>query len=340
MVARAGDAGCRCRGGGRGGGRVTDHESALPSGGERVPYEALPPTLHAWVHNALGSTVVESVTQHGGFSPGAAARLLCSDGTRAFVKAVSAHVNAESPQMHRREIRVTAALPAAAPVPRLLSSYDDGTWVALLLQDIDGRHPHLPWQDEELRRVVTALDELFTDLTPCPVADAHAVDDDWRDEFTNWRDAASTGPPDGIDDWCRRHLDRLAELESRWVAAAAGDTLLHLDLRADNMMVGTDRVWIVDWPWAARGAPAFDIVAFAPSVALQGGPPPERLMAMSRHGRAADPDAVTVLAATVTGYFHVRSFLPPPPGLPTVRAFQGAQGRVALDWLRERTGWH
>jgi len=30
---------------------------------------------------------------------------------------------------------------------------------------------------------------------------------------------------------------------------------------------------------------------------------------------------------------------PPPPGLPTVRAFQQAQLDVTLDWLRMRTGW-
>src|SRR3954466_6548247 len=107
--------------------------------------------------------------------------------------------------------------------------------------------------------------------------------------------AAATGAPAGIVEWCLRHLDRLAELESRWVDAAAGDTLLQLDLRADNMIVSADRVWVVDWPWAARGAPAFDLVGFAPSVAMQGGPEPRDLLAMSSYGRAADPEAVTVL---------------------------------------------
>ena len=28
-----------------------------------------------------------------------------------------------------------------------------------------------------------------------------------------------------------------------------------------------------------------------------------------------------------------------PPGLPTVRAFQAAQGVIALEWLRQRLGW-
>src|SRR3954454_23670805 len=307
--------------------------------GIRLPYDDLPARVRGWVDEALGSHVVSAETQAGGFSPGVAARVTCADGTRAFVKAVSAERNAESPTMHRREAKITATLPEVAPAPRLLASYDDGTWVALLLQDIEGRHPHLRWREDELRRVVDSIDELFADLTPCPVPDARSVDDDWRGEFANWREAAASGAPGGADEWSLRHLDRLAELESRWVEAAAGDTLLHLDLRADNMIVSADRVWIVDWPWAARGAPAFDLVGFAPSVAMQGGPEPADLLAMSAFGRAADPEAVTVLVATIAGYFHVQSLLPPPPALPTVRGFQAAQGAVALRWLRERTGW-
>jgi hypothetical protein len=30
---------------------------------------------------------------------------------------------------------------------------------------------------------------------------------------------------------------------------------------------------------------------------------------------------------------------PHPPGLPTLREFQAAQGRTALAWLKIRTGW-
>jgi hypothetical protein len=33
-----------------------------------------------------------------------------------------------------------------------------------------------------------------------------------------------------------------------------------------------------------------------------------------------------------------RGRMPDPPGLPTVRAFQRAQGEVALGWLRTRLG--
>jgi hypothetical protein len=304
-----------------------------------VPYDDLPQHVRDWVDHLLGSPVSDATTQPGGFSPGVAARLRCADDSRAFIKAVSAEANPQSPDMHRREAKVTAALPPAAPAPRLLASYDDGAWVALLLDDIDGRHPELPWQTDELRRVVETVDELFADLTPCPLADAPAVDETWRDEFTGWRDAAADGVPAGLDEWCVRHIDELAELESRWVEAASGETLLHLDLRADNMIVSGDRVWFVDWPWAARGAPMFDLAAFAPSVAMQGGPQPAELLAMSRYGRTADRETLAVLVATITGYFLTHALLPPAPGLPTVRAFQAAQGAVALRWLQTLTGW-
>src|SRR4051812_113928 len=189
--------------------------------GIRLPFDQLPAHVREWVDRALGSSVVVAETQVGGFSPGVAARLVCTDGTRAFVKAVSSAANSASPGMHRREAKITAALPETAPAPRLLASYDDGAWVALLLQDIDGRHPHLPWQNDELRLVVDAVDELFTDLTPCPLPDAQRVDEDWREEFSGWRDVAAAGTPSGLDEWCVRHLDRLADLESRWVDAAS-----------------------------------------------------------------------------------------------------------------------
>jgi hypothetical protein len=98
-------------------------------------------------------------------------------------------------------------------------------------------------------------------------------------------------------------------------------------------------VVFVDWPHAAVGNPAFDAVAWAASVVLEGGPPPEELLARHDQSRRADPDSITVLLAAVSGFFVSHSLRPPPPGLPTLRSFQAAQGEVALDWLRRRTGW-
>ncbi|KAB2337990.1 hypothetical protein [Actinomadura rudentiformis] len=86
-------------------------------------------------------------------------------------------------------------------------------------------------------------------------------------------------------------------------------------------------------------APWFDLLGMLPSVRLQGGPPPEQVFdAHPAAGRAGDA-AVTAVLAAFAGYFVWFGRQPAPSGLPTQRAFQRAQGEIALMWLHRRTGW-
>lgn len=311
-----------------------------PAQGQRQHWDDLPADVRAGIAALLPAGVAAADTQAHGFSPGVAARLRLADGGRAFVKAVSATANSVAPGMHRAEARLTASFPPGAPVPRLLGMHDDGEWVALVYEDVEGRHPTMPWRMDELEHVVDSLGRLHESLTPCPVADVgRAVDDeDNVAEFASWSLLRETMPP-GLDDWTRAHVDELATLESGWRTAADGDTLLHLDLRADNLLIrpGGDVVF-VDWPWGARGAPLLDVVAFAPSVAMQGGPDVDWLVARHPMTRGADPQAVNALLAAIAGMFTYRALQPPPPGLPTLRAFQDAQGRSARRMLAARLG--
>ncbi len=102
----------------------------------------------------------------------------------------------------------------------------------------------------------------------------------------------------------------------------------------DNLLVHEGVGVLVDWPWASRGHPLLDLVVAAPALAMQGGPPPAELLARSTVGRQAEPDRLRPLVVAVAGMFPGRSRRPPPPGLPTLRAFQAAQAQVALEWLR------
>jgi hypothetical protein len=129
----------------------------------------LPPHVRDAIETIIGDEVVESTSQSGGFSPGTADRVQTVSGRRAFVKAVSAAQNERSPELHRREALVTAALPPAVPAPQLLGCHDDGDWVALVLSDVDGRHPSIPWRPVELDRVLAALADLAAAATPTPV---------------------------------------------------------------------------------------------------------------------------------------------------------------------------
>ncbi|SFB81716.1 phosphotransferase [Micromonospora sediminimaris] len=302
----------------------------------RLRWAQLPPDVRSAVEEILGDRVIEAVSQPGGYSPGTADRVRTASGRRAFVKAASPAQNPDTPDMHRAEARITAALPAYAPTPRLLGCHDDGHWVALVLTDVDGRHPVTPWHAEELDAVLDALERMSTALTPSPVAEVPAIAERLADEFAGWRRIVDDPPPE-LNAWARTHLDDLCSWTDHGLASLAGDTLCHVDIRADNLLVDrAGRVTVVDWPWAARGPNWLDTAMLLLDVRLQGGHDTEALIRRLPLTAAADPDAVTGLYAGLAGFFTDRARLPAPPGIPTLRAFQHAQAEVLLTWLAER----
>lgn len=307
--------------------------------GVRVAWDSLPTAIKAGIERICGASVLHAESQPGGFSPGVAARLICADGSRWFAKAVSAEANSESPGMHRREAEVLRALdPLIAAgrlaAPRLRGTLDQAPWMALVLSDIEGEHPALPWRPAELAAVLATLDDLADALTPSPIAIA-TVTEQLGEDFTGWQRLAAGPQQDRmrLDSWSLSHLDLLVELERAWPARSAGDTLVHADIRADNLLLTDAGPVVFDWPHACIGPAFADLVLFAPSVAMQGGPEPGELLSMTRAGRAADRDAVAATVCVMAGFFTERSLQPPPPGIPTVREFQAAQGAIARRWL-------
>ena len=315
-----------------------------PDRGVRLDWTDLPERVRGEVERWIGGAVGGAVTQPTGFSPGVAARLTVDDGRRVFVKAVGSEPNRDTPAMHRREAGIMTAMPFAAPVPRLLWSCDEGEggWIALVFEDVDGRHPTQPWRIDELNRVVAAMEDLSKLLTPSPMPAAvvGTAGNEFATTIRGWRQLRDERPSrlGCLDEWSRRNLERLVAVEDTVGGALEGDTLLNIDIRADNILITPDRIWFVDWPHARVGPPWLDVVAFAPSVTMQGGPPPEEVISRHFACRAADSDAITAAVVAIAGYFTHQSVQPPPPGLPTVRAFQDAQGVVAREWIAQRTG--
>lgn len=300
----------------------------------------MPLPLRDALERHLQSRVVRAISEPGGFSPGVAARLRLSDGRRLFAKVVGLEANPDSPGVHRQEARILAQMPPAVPTPRLLSTYDDGQWVALFLEEVSGHTPRLPWSSRTLARVLTAIELLNRLLTPAPFP-APVLTERYKTTFTRWRemsDAYESGadPLRDMSLWVRGHLARLVELEERFDAISRGTSLLHLDLRADNILVARDRIYFVDWPWACIGPGWVDLLAFLPSVSMQGGPPPWTIFDHHPLARDASPDDVNAVLASLAGLFLGNGRKPSPPGLSTLRPFQMAQGVEALAWLRRR----
>ncbi len=309
-----------------------------PAAGVHLPWARVPEPVRVWAAGVGGGPpgAVRDLT--GGFSPGATAVLECTE-RDIFVKAVGAELNPDSPALHRREAVVSTALPRSRLFPRLLGTYDDGEWVALAFEAIDGRPPRHPWEPGELETVIAGLSAMHEELTPSPAPSLEPLAVYARKLFGGWSTLAAAGAPSALDRWAAAHLAQLAELEAGWPEACAGSTLVHGDVRSDNVLLHGGGVVFVDWPHGAVGNPAFDVIGWAPSVVLEGGPSPEELLVRHEPSRQIHPDVVTVLLAAISGFFVAHSLEPAPPGLPTLRPFQAAQGEVALAWLRRRTGW-
>ncbi len=279
--------------------------------------------------------MVSAESQPGGFSPGSADRVVLADGRRAFVKAVGAEVNPDSPAIHRRELAVTAALPDSSFAPHLLGGYDDGAWVALAFDDIDGRAPQMPWTIEDLTRCLAALGEIAARLSPSPLPDLPRLVDAVADDFTRWDTLADDLPAD-LDPWAADRIPELADLGRLSLEAMDGVALVHGDVRADNLLLTDDRVVVVDWPWASLGAPWVDSLTIVLNAAVFGEHDPQALLTRTPVLAATDPDAVTATVAGLAGYFSWQGRQPARPEMPTIRRFQLAQADACLRWLRVR----
>jgi hypothetical protein len=308
-----------------------------PEWSPRIGWVELPDHVRAGVERILGSAVVEASGQQGGFSPGTADRVLTAAGARAFVKAVSLHLNEHSPGIHRREAAVAAALPAGVPAPSLIGTYDDGEWVALVLSDVEGRHPHVPWRDVEIQLVLDALLAIARTPLPPELDKLPTLEAALAEPFRGWT-RLRRDSPDNCDPWVLRNLDTLEQLAGRGLRAVAGGSLAHTDVRADNVIItATNGAILVDWPWAAVGAPWVDALTVLVNVRVfDASFDADALLASHDVFTSASADHVNGFLSGLAAYFIDAARQPPPPGLPTLRAFQQKQGEAVIQWLRER----
>ena len=305
-------------------------------GGNRHGWDEIPVRIRAAIERRLGDRVVEARLQQGGFSPAFAGRLRLAGGGRVFVKAGDGAAEPFLGTAFRQEAAVVAGLPTAAPVPRLRWWFADGDWVVLAFEEVTGHPPALPWRPADRDRVLDAITGLVEALTPAPPVPVPSLADDGA--FSGFRTLAARGHERLAEayPWVAGRLDQLADWEARWPAVAAGDTLVHGDLRADNLLLSGDRVVFVDWPSAARGVGWFDLVGFLPSLLMQGGGDGAAILARHPLTAYADEAALTAGLAAIAGYFVAASLEPAPPLLPRIREFQRAQAIPALDLLRPR----
>jgi len=244
-----------------------------------------------------------------------------ADGGSAFAKVASI---APHPGWLRREREVLAGLDAPF-APRLLG-FDDGEQPLLVLEDLsEGAHWPPPWRPGDVELVLAALEELST----APTAGLEPFAAAWR----GWRKIAEEPQPFlslGVASaaWLERCLPALVEAET--TAPVEGDSLLHCDVRSDNLCLRGGRAVFVDWNFAQVGNPGLDVALWLPSLELEGGP---KVAEVARSAPAAN-----AFAPFLAGFFAGQAGLPPPEGAPRVRGFQLAQLEIALPWACDVLG--
>lgn len=207
-------------------------------------YEELPEPVRRAVAGQVGegSSVADMANAT---SSGFAALLTAPGGGRVFVKGL--------PEDHERtaELNVESAVAPFLPdfAPRLLWRVAAGGWTILGFEGITSTSPWADFYADDsphLDSVATVLQELSTTSAP-PEARLKPAWERWEEYC------------DPVDE-----------------PLLTGDMLVHGDPAAVNFLPGTDRTWLIDWAWAARGPGWVDAVLWGQRLVLDGEQTPEQ----------------------------------------------------------------
>lgn len=239
--------------------------------------------------------------------------LVLDDGTRAFAKSAWLEPSVTGMRQEREVYRLLVG-----PFMPLMLAWEDGDRPLLVLEDLtDGAYFPPPWRRGDVEAVLATLAEVAkTRVRGLPV---------FPDTWPQWTAVADDPAPFlslGVASaaWLEAALPELLAAESS--LSFSGSAVVHGDVRSDNLCIRGGRAVLVDWNHATLGNAAFDVAAWLPSLALEGGPEPDRLAEA----------AVGEFAVAIAGFFAARAGLPPHEGAPRVRGFQLAQLEVALPW--------
>jgi len=231
--------------------------------------------------------------------------------------------------------------------PRFLGSFQRDGWCVLLLEDL-GPRTMPPWTQAKARRAARSYARFHRTTLGRPLprwlsrTQHHGFGSFWHQlaESNELPRAAALAKRRAreAEEWLDVALPLLREQEGRVPRIQPPFALLHFDTRSDNVRLQRDRLRIFDWPFASVGPPEFDVSAFCQTIAAEGGPSPERVLAWYEDVLPLRAEAVDASLAGIAGYFADRAWRPPMPGLPRIRSIQRRQLKATLAWAARRLG--
>ena len=297
----------------------------------------------------LGSPVARAARVYGGYAPSATFRMVLADGRPAFFKGVSAASNEYMRGALPREERVYRELGRfIGPwAPAFLGSFKRLDWHVLLLEDV-GAQTMPPWSPAKARRSARSFAAFHATTKGRPLprwlprTEHHELAGFWRSLSASGEIARTASlarrRADEAREWLDVALPLLRQSADRLVRLRAPHSLLHMDTRSDNTRLQGEQLRMFDWNFAGVGPHELDAAGFAQATEAEGGPSAERILGWYADVLPLRATYVDASVAGIAGYFADRSWRPPIPGVPRVRAWQRAQLKVSLAWAARRLG--
>ena len=321
------------------------------SGVEAKPiWRSLPVDVRQAAADLLGSSVRRAERVYGGYSPAPTFRLLLVDGRRAFLKGAGPADNEFAQAALEREARFYAELGGALGswIPAFYGAVVCGDWRIVLLEDA-GPKSVPPWTPAAARGVAGALAEYHRAAADIQLPDWLPRLESLRAEALLWEKLPATARLARVallagehvaaaERWLERAIPTLSAAAMSLMEAPVPHTLLHRDLRSDNLRWSHGRLVLFDWPHAFAGPPEYDLAAFAQTVTVEGGIAPERLVEWYAQRGSLRREVLTASVATVAAYFANMAWREELAGLPRLRMFQRQQFAVTIAWAARLLG--
>lgn len=319
-------------------------------------WQSVPLSLRTAFEESMGAPVTAAHIAWGGYSPAASWLVTLADGRQVFVKGAHGGQTAQGRAALAAEARLYQSHPQLSAIaPAFLGAWTsqdaEDLWQLIALEAILPATSPLPWDSEKLRAVFKALHRLGTmELHGLPSASTildydRAFDADgwWAFDASGRMDAlvAYFENPVELRVWLEAQLPTLKALELKRAALGGPQQPIHLDLRADNILLRSDGAPVLlDWPNLCVGPLIFDLTYFINSVTAEGGPQQEIAVRLAEDvwSDHFDPEDWLIALVDLTGYLVLRASQPDIADMPRLRSLQRLHLQMGLNWLSRLLG--
>ena len=262
-----------------------------------------------------GKSIASTRPVKGGYTEACRVILPYTDTTSAFLKAA---VNELTAGWLKDEKRMYEEV-SGNFMPKVLYSGEYNGLPFLLLEDLSHATWPPPWNKKQIAEVISTLDIVHAQ----PAPEHLGTLEEFRKGLGGWeiiQQDISGFLALGIctKEWLLENLPIIVDAERK--AVLEGDSIVHLDLRSDNLCFVGDRTVLIDWNHSRRGNGKLDLISWLPSLAMETDIAPWDLV-------MDEPEILTMLM----GYFARTAYISTPrPGLQELRI---AMLKAGFPWM-------